>query len=178
MNENENQKAMLELYDALKCTDNKYDEVETRLLMAVTYNKLNKVIEACKQCQFILKIEGKDKHEGTLKMYAAVLQRMKQYKKSKQIYTELIKNNPLDVTIVTEYISLLVEMKEYEQARKKLQFILSRQPENALELMYEYGLICYKMKDFDKAERPFISIITQNATKFEGAFINLVNIYK
>ena len=86
MNVDENKKAMIELQNALKCcTDendmDKDDEVQTRLLMAVTYNKMNKLDLGKRECEFILNLVGKDKHEGTLKMYAAILQRMKKYKK-------------------------------------------------------------------------------------------------
>ena len=182
MNVDENKKAMIELQNALKCCDDKDkdkdDEVQTRLLMAVTYNKINKLDLAKIECEYILKIPGNDKHEGTLKMYAAILQRMKKYKKSKQIYIDLLTKNPKNATIITEYISLLIEMKEYKEAKQRLQQILMMNPENALELMYSFAVVSYKLKEYDAAERTFISIIGQNPKKFEGAFINLINIYR
>eukprot|EP01083_Nonionella_stella_P006210 18058_1 len=177
LNEDDNESAMKELQNALKlCTKNSKDEIQTLLLMAVCYNKMNELNKAQEQCERILKMDAD--HTATLKIYAAILQRRQKYKKSKQIFVNLLKDNAMNVDIATEYIALLIQMKEYEEAKKRLQMILRLNPRNALELMYEFGVISFKMGDMDTAQKTFVSIISQSPKRFDGAFVHLVNILK
>ncbi len=74
--------------------------------MAVTYNKMNKLDEAYNECQYIFhKLDKNGSHSGTVKMYAAILQRMKKYKKSKEIYCNIIKKDEYNISICREYIN-------------------------------------------------------------------------
>ena len=187
LNDDKHELALKELLDALRiCSKNKEkekeNEMQTRLLMAVTYNKMDRLKEGCSECERILKMPGYERHGAALKMYAAILQRMKRFGESKEVYNELLvnKKDNENVNVLTEYISLLVEMKEYEEAKSKLQIVLSLQieTENRLALMYQFGLICLRQKEHDKAIQIFSSIVAQEPLRMKGAYIHLVEIYK
>ncbi len=58
--------------------------------MTVTLNKMNKLNDALKQCEIILKMSRQSRHENALKMYGAKSHRKRRYKKAKEIYTQLL----------------------------------------------------------------------------------------
>merc|ERR1712228_599918 len=89
------------------------------------------------------------------------------------------RHKQLNGQILTEYVHLLIEMKEYDEAKKELQLLLSRKPENTLSLMYEFGILCYKMADYENAEKALQSVISHNSKDLmDGAYAHLIAIYR
>merc|ERR1719410_2554645 len=75
-------------------------------------------------------------------------------------------------------------MKEYAEAKKLLQRALRSQQQlkstrNALSLMYEFGTVCYQMKDYENAEKTLQSVLSQNCKGLmDGAYAHLIKIYR
>ena len=164
INEDQRKRAIAELQRALAlCIESgdKSDEVDTRLLLAVIYNKMGRFDEGLKECAAILEMDGNAEHEGALKMTAAMFQRKRQFKRSKGIYDRLLRRKEMrsNVPLLTEYISLLIEMRDWKEAMEQLQCALSLRPENRVDLMFYLGAVCAATKELERAKGIYTQIL-------------------
>ncbi len=99
----------------------------------------------------------------------------KDFSKAKEIYENLLRDNPKSLVILQNYAALLSQIKEYKKAEDVFKKCLKIKPKDPL-LLYNYGKFFHNQKIFDKAIKFYKESFEANP-KNDLSLYNLGNIY-
>ena len=106
---------------------------------------------------------------------AVIHHKRKNYSKAQDIYENLLRDNPYNISILLNYATLLSETRQYKKAEDIFQKCLKIKPEDSL-LLYNYAKFFHDQKNFDQAIIFYKKSLTVNKKNDVSAY-NLGNIF-
>jgi len=87
-------------------------------------------------------------------------------KKAREIYSELSKSDVNNIIIYNNYLAVLLDLGEYDEAHAYVKKILRKEPDN-LQCRLDAGLVYVHAGDLGKADKYFKEVIAENKTSVQ-----------
>ncbi|RZJ31745.1 MAG: tetratricopeptide repeat protein [Flavobacterium sp.] len=108
------------------------------------------------------------------KNIALILVQKGQNDQAKAAFADAIKENPDDISLLTNEANLYLQLKDYQGYKSKVESIIARNPNDA-DLIYNLGVVSLDGKQPVEAEKYFKRVLEINP-KYANAYLNLAAI--